>query len=72
MRDRFSGSTITAAMVAATVSAVFSVSVTRTSAQASAGSVTAPVPALKTPWGEPDLQGIWTSNSHFENLSWRL
>jgi hypothetical protein len=23
-------------------------------------SVTAPVPVLKTPWGEPDLQGIWT------------
>jgi hypothetical protein len=60
MRDRFSGSMITAAMVAATVSAVFSVSVTRTSAQASAGSMTATVPALKTPWGEPDLQGIWT------------
>ena len=29
-------------------------------AQAPAASVTAPVPALKTSWGEPDLQGIWT------------
>src|SRR5580704_13999770 len=57
MRDRFSGSLITAAIVTATVSAVFSVSVTWTSAQASAGSVT----TLKTPWGEPDLQGIWTA-----------
>jgi hypothetical protein len=30
--------------------------------QAPAPSVTAPAatPALKTPWGEPDLQGIWT------------
>jgi hypothetical protein len=63
MRDRFSGSMITAAMVAATVSAVFSVSVTRTSAQPSASSVTAPVPALKTSWGEPDLQGIWTDET---------
>jgi hypothetical protein len=63
MRDCFSGSMITAAVVAATVSAVFSVSVTRTSAQASAGSVTAPVPALKTSWGEPDLQGIWTDET---------
>ena len=62
MRDRFSGSMITAAVAvaAAAVSAVFSVSATRTSAQVSPGSVTAPVPALKTPWGEPDLQGIWT------------
>jgi hypothetical protein len=60
MRDRFSGSVLSAAIAAATVSAVFSVSVTRTSAQATAGAVTAPVAALKTPWGEPDLQGIWT------------
>src|SRR5437899_9255654 len=30
--------------------------------QAPAASVTAPpsAPVLKTPWGEPDLQGIWT------------
>ena len=26
-------------------------------------SVTAPAPALKTPWGEPDLQGVWTDES---------
>src|SRR6266478_6469165 len=49
MLDRFSGSTITVAIVATAVGAVMSASVTRTSAQ-----------ALKTPWGEPDLQGIWT------------
>jgi hypothetical protein len=29
-------------------------------AQAPAGSATAPPPTLITPWGEPDLQGIWT------------
>jgi hypothetical protein len=34
------------------------VSVTRTSAQAPAASQKAP--SLKTPWGDPDLQGIWT------------
>src|SRR6478672_6676585 len=56
MRDRFSGSMMTAAIAAATVGAVFSMSVTRASAQASPGSAT----AQKTPWGEPDLQGIWT------------
>src|SRR5258707_8507926 len=50
MLDRFSGSMITVAIAAAAVSTVISVS-TRTSAQA---------PSLKTPWGEPDLQGIWT------------
>src|SRR5215472_5912662 len=61
MRDRFSGSMVTVA-IAATLSAVISVAVTRTLAQAPP-----PYPqagegrvALKTPWGEPDLQGIWT------------
>jgi hypothetical protein len=60
MRDRFSGSMMTAAVAAAAFSAVVSVSVTGASAQTSVGAVTAPGPALKTPWGEPDLQGIWT------------
>ena len=36
-------------------------SITGTLAQAPAASSTATAPAvLKTPWGEPDLQGIWT------------
>jgi hypothetical protein len=61
MRERFSGSTITVAIAGAAVSAVISVSITRTSAQAPAASATAP--ALKTPWGEPDLQGIWMDES---------
>ena len=51
MPARFSGSMITVVVAAAAVSAVISVPITRTSAQA---------PSLKTPWGEPDLQGIWT------------
>jgi hypothetical protein len=68
MRDRFSGATMsgsmmTVAIAAVAVSAVISVSVTRTSAQGPAISGTAPAPALKTPWGEPDLQGIWTDES---------
>ena len=53
MFERFWGPMITVA-IAAAASAVISVSVTRTSAQA---------PALKTPWAEPDLQGIWTYDS---------
>src|SRR5258707_5533788 len=51
MLDRFSGSTITIAIAATAVGAVMAASITGTSAQA---------PALKTSWGEPDLQGIWT------------
>jgi hypothetical protein len=56
MRDRFSGSIVTTAIAAAIVSAVSSVSVTQTAAQTPAVSSS----TLKTPWGEPDLQGIWT------------
>jgi hypothetical protein len=52
MLDRFSGATITVAIAATALGAVISASVTGTSAEAPA--------ALKTPWGEPDLQGIWT------------
>jgi hypothetical protein len=51
MRDRISGSMISVVIAAAAVTAAISVPVHRTAAQD---------PALKTPWGEPDLQGIWT------------
>jgi hypothetical protein len=61
MRERFSVSMIMAAIAAA--AALISVSNDLTSAQAPAGSATAPAPALKTPWGEPDLQGIWTDET---------
>jgi hypothetical protein len=53
MFRRLSGSMITVA-IAAAVGAVILVSIKWTSAQA---------PGLKTPWGEPDLQGIWTYDS---------
>jgi len=56
MRDRFLGSIVTAAIIAAVAGVILPVSVTLTSAQAPAVSGA----ALKTPWGEPDLQGIWT------------
>ena len=60
MRERFLGSTIMVAIAGA--AAVISVSTDWTSAQAPPGFTAAPaaVAALKTPWGEPDLQGIWT------------
>jgi len=60
MLYRLSGSMISLAVAAAAGSAVIAVSISRTSAQAPAASATAPASALKTPWGEPDLQGIWT------------
>ena len=62
MRDRFLRSKMTVVIAAAAVIAVISVSITATSAQAPAGAP-APGPMLKTPWGEPDLQGIWTDES---------
>src|SRR6266567_4187966 len=58
MGNRFSGLIVTAA-VAAVAGAAISVSVTRTSAQGPAVSGVK-TPPLQTPWGEPDLQGIWT------------
>src|ERR1700691_282140 len=63
MRDGFSGVMITVAIAAAEVGAVISVSITPTWAQAPAASVAAPAQVLNTPWGEPDLQGIWTDET---------
>jgi hypothetical protein len=58
MHDRFPGSTIImVAIAAAAVGAVVSAPLTRTQAQSPAAAAPA---GLKTPWGEPDLQGIWT------------
>src|SRR5215475_10502959 len=63
MGNRFSGVIVTAA-ITAVASAAISVSVTRTSAQAPAVSGAAlKAPPLRTPWGEPDLQGIWTDET---------
>ena len=56
MRSCFVGSMVTVAF-AATVSTAISVALTRASAQAPTNSEA----TLKTPWGEPDLQGIWTA-----------
>jgi hypothetical protein len=56
MRDRFSRSMVTAAIAAAAVTAAASLPDTRAAAQSPAAAGT----ALKTPWGEPDLEGIWT------------
>src|SRR6267142_7112087 len=57
MRNRFLSPMMKIAIAATAVSAVISVSITKISAQAPAA------PMLKTPWGEPDLQGIWTDET---------
>jgi len=61
MRERLSASMITVAIAGAAIGAVVSVPITGASAQAPAAS--APAAALTTPWGEPDLQGIWTDET---------
>jgi hypothetical protein len=60
MRGRFSGSMTTGAVVVAGVGAVISVCIMPARAQAPEASAMAAAPTLKTLWGEPDLQGIWT------------
>src|SRR5262245_62249118 len=56
MGDCFSSSIANLAIAAAVAGTVISASASYTSAQAPAVSNS----TLKTPWGEPDLQGIWT------------
>jgi hypothetical protein len=57
MRDRFLNSVPAGAITTTTVGAVVAVLGIQASAQSPSASVT----TLKTPWGEPDLQGIWTN-----------
>jgi hypothetical protein len=61
--DRLSGSMLAVAVTAAAVSAVIAAPLTPNSAQTPETSVAPPAPVLKTPWGEPDLQGIWTDET---------
>jgi hypothetical protein len=58
MHSRFSSSMTDVAVVVSVFSAVILVTITRISAQAPATAT------LKTPWGEPDLQGIWTDETN--------
>ena len=64
MRVRFPGSTAAVTILAAIAATVSLVSICQTSAQtpplAREGRQEA---GLKTPWGDPDLQGIWTDES---------
>jgi len=57
MQNRFRASMIGIVAVPAAVGVVMSAPIAW--AQAQKPAVSAPGAALKTPWGDPDLQGIW-------------
>src|SRR5579859_1600279 len=62
MREMLPGSMIMVVIAAAGF--VVAASTTQTAAQAPLASAAGPATAmLKTPWGEPDLQGIWTDET---------
>ena len=65
MRESFPNSMITVAIIGAAVSGVIALPTTTASAQAPATSGATPAASapLKTPWGDPDLQGIWTDET---------
>ena len=63
MRAGFSASMSTAAIVAAAVSSVMSLFITPLSAEGPVASGSELTATPKTPWGEPDLQGIWTDET---------
>ena len=64
MREKVSGLMITVALTAV-VGANISASISTTKAQTKpvSGTADVPPPGLKTPWGEPDLQGIWVDET---------
>jgi hypothetical protein len=63
MRGSFSGAMIRVVIAGLAVGVVVSLSIARASAQMPGAPAKAPSPALTTPWGEPDLQGIWTDET---------
>jgi len=58
MRDRFLNSMTTVAIGVTVVGAVAALSFMRTPSEAATAA-----PVVKTAWGEPDLQGIWTDET---------
>src|SRR5262245_4125739 len=61
MRLRFAGSITTLAIAGTAVGIVILMSATQ--AQTPVATAAAPSPTMTTPWGEPDLQGIWTDET---------
>src|ERR1700730_6723188 len=63
MRKTFWGPTLMVAIWLMAVSAVILPPISRASAQTLLNSGALPASILKTPWDEPDLQGIWTDET---------
>src|SRR5437879_3184388 len=61
MRNKVSGAMPMVAITVIAGSAAILTSISPAPAQAPSSGT--PAPALKTPWGEPDLQGIWTDET---------
>lgn len=55
-------SALTAAMAIASLAVVTAAGQTPTTAKATKASTTKPWTPSKTPWGDPDLQGVWTTD----------
>jgi hypothetical protein len=62
MRDKFLG-LMTTAIASAALGAVAAFSAAPTSGHTEAAGAAATASSPKTPWGEPDLQGIWTDET---------
>jgi hypothetical protein len=62
MRKGFSRSILMIAMVVTAISSGILMPIPRASAQSRTDSAALAAP-LKRPWGEPDLQGIWTDET---------
>src|SRR6476659_10903214 len=58
MRDHFPRPTIVVVIAASVAGGAIFLSVARSSAESPAAAA-----SPKTPWGEPDLQGIWTDET---------
>ena len=63
MREQFSGSVMTDAIAAMGVGAVILVCIAPALAQAPEATAKAAASTQRTPWGEPDLKGIWTEET---------
>ena len=64
MRVRLSSTTMIVAITAVVLGAFILASIRSPAAQTQATSFGGPYPALRTPWGDPDLQGIWADEAN--------
>jgi hypothetical protein len=63
MRKTFSDTVMTVTIAGVALGVISSASMTHARAQTTAAAAAESAAALTTPWGEPDLQGIWTDET---------